>query len=175
MEIAIVGSGYVGLVTGVCLAEFGHSVTCVDTDQEKVNLLSDAVCPIYEPGLEDLLRKNLIKERLRFTANLSEAVPKAEVIFIAVGTPSCRRGSGYADMGYVHEAARSLALHLNDYTVIATKSTVPVGTASQVDRIIRETNPQADFAVASNPEFLREGAAVRDFMHPNRVFLGNPH
>ena len=172
MNITIIGAGYVGLVTGVCLAEFGHSVKCVDTDAKRIGLLNDAVCPIYEPELPDLLKKNLSKERISFTTRLETSVPEAEVIFIAVGTPSCRRGSGYADMGYVSEAASNLAKYLNDYTVVATKSTVPVGSARHVQKIIRDANENADCDVASNPEFLREGAAIRDFMHPDRVVLG---
>lgn len=172
MKIAIIGSGYVGLVTGACLAELGHSVTCIDVDQEKVALLNSGACPIYEPGLDDLLKKNLAKERLCFTADLEGPIPAAEVIFIAVGTPSCRRGSGYADLGYVYEAAKSLAPHLNGYSVIVNKSTVPVGTTQQVARIIGEENPAARFDVAANPEFLREGAAVYDFLHPDRIVIG---
>lgn len=179
MKITIIGSGYVGLVTGICLAEFGHSVTCVDTDEARIDDLQQEKCPIYEPELEDLLHRNIGKERLNFTTKLEACVADSEVIFIAVGTPTCRRGSGYADMNYVYEAARQIAPHLTPnsspltpYKVIVNKSTVPVGTARQVERIIKETNPNADFDIASNPEFLREGAAVRDFMHPDRVIIG---
>lgn len=173
MKIAILGSGYVGLVTGTCLAEFGHTVICVDLDQEKIASLKEGMCPIYEPGLADLLKKNIGNERLFFTTDLEKAIPAAEVIFIAVGTPTCRRGSGYADLDYIYKAARSLAPRLTNYKVIVNKSTVPVGTARQIERIIREENPNADFDVASNPEFLREGAAIRDFMYADRVVIGS--
>ncbi len=172
MRIAIIGSGYVGLVSGACLAELGHRVMCVDVDKSKIDLLNTGACPIYEPRLEDLLKDNIGREQISFTTDMKKAIAEAEVVFIAVGTPSCRRGSGYADMRYVYEAARSVAPHLNDYKVIVNKSTVPVGSARQVERIIREVNPNATFDVASNPEFLREGAAVHDFMHPDRVVIG---
>ncbi len=168
----MIGCGYVGLVTGTCLAEFGHTVVCVDTDSEKVALLTQGKSPIYEPGLEELLNDNLTKKRLFFTVDFAKAVTEAEVIFITVGTPGSRRGNGYADMGYVHEAARSMAQYLKHHKVIVNKSTVPVGSAQAVARIIKEVNPAADVDVASNPEFLREGAAIYDFMHPDRIVLG---
>jgi len=172
MKIAIIGSGYVGIVSGTCLSEFGHEVTCVDTDAVKIASLCQGQVPIYEPGLADLVAKNVGEGRLRFTTELAEAVPGADAVFIAVGTPSSRRGSGYADLGYLYEAARDLAPHLAGYTVVVDKSTVPVGTARQVARIVREVNPTADFDMASNPEFLREGAAINDFMRPDRVVIG---
>ena len=172
MKITIIGTGYVGLVTGTCLAEFGHHVICVDKDKEKIRQLRKGKIPIYEPGLEALVNKNVGEKRLRFTTDLVEAVPEAEAVFIAVGTPSSRRGDGYADLTYIFEAARELAVNLNGYTVIIDKSTVPVGTARQVERVIRQANPDADFDVASNPEFLREGAAINDFMRPDRVVIG---
>ncbi len=172
MNITMIGAGYVGLVTGTCFAEFGHSVTCVDTVAAKIEQLNNGVIPIYEPGLDVLVKKNAAEGRLRFTTDLAQAVPEAEAVFIAVGTPSSRRGDGYADLTYIYEAARELAVHLRGYTVVVDKSTVPVGTARQVERIIREANPQAEFDVASNPEFLREGAAISDFMRPDRVVIG---
>jgi len=172
MNITMIGTGYVGLVTGTCLAEFGHFVTCVDKIEEKIEKLNNGIIPIYEPGLDVLVKKNSEEGRLTFTTSISEAVPKADAIFIAVGTPTSRRGDGYADLTYIYEAAKELAPHLKDYTVVIDKSTVPVGTARQVARIIRETNPEADFDIASNPEFLREGAAINDFMRPDRVVIG---
>jgi len=172
MKITIIGTGYVGLVTGTCLAEFGHHVICVDKDAEKINQLHKGQVPIYEPGLEALVEKNIGEKRLKFTTNFAEAVPEAEAIFIAVGTPTSRRGDGYADLTYIFEASKELADHLKGYTVIIDKSTVPVGTARQVERVIRQANPAADFDVASNPEFLREGAAINDFMRPDRVVIG---
>lgn len=172
MKIAIIGTGYVGLVSGACFAEFGHEVTCIDKIEEKIARLQRGEIPIYEPGLDQLVHKNVAANRLIFTTEFSPGIPEAQVIFIAVGTPASRRGDGYADLSYVYDAARQLASHLRDYTVIVNKSTVPVGTARQVARIISEVNPTADFDVASNPEFLREGAAIRDFMHPDRVVLG---
>ena len=172
MNITMIGTGYVGLVTGTCFAEFGHSVTCVDKVADKIARLQQGVIPIYEPGLDVLVQKNADEGRLRFTTDLAAAVPEAEAVFIAVGTPSSRRGDGYADLTYIYEAARELAVHLQGYTVVVDKSTVPVGTARQVERVIRETNTQADFDVASNPEFLREGAAISDFMRPDRVVIG---
>ncbi|MFZ2447122.1 MAG: UDP-glucose/GDP-mannose dehydrogenase family protein [Syntrophobacteraceae bacterium] len=172
MKIAVIGTGYVGLVSGACLAEFGHEVTCIDNDESKIGGLKEGHIPIYEPGLDSLVRKNVQAERLIFSTDYRPGVPEAEVIFIAVGTPASRRGDGYADLSYVYEAARQLAPHLEDYTVIVNKSTVPVGTACQVQRIISESNPKADFDVASNPEFLREGAAINDFMRPDRVVIG---
>ncbi len=172
MKIAIIGTGYVGLVSGACFAEFGHEVTCIDKDAEKIARLQRGEIPIYEPGLDQLVHKNISAGRLIFTTEFNPGIPEAQVIFIAVGTPASRRGDGYADLTYVHDAARQLASHLQGYTVIVNKSTVPVGTARQVARIISEVNPGADFDVASNPEFLREGAAIRDFMHPDRVVIG---
>lgn len=172
MNITMIGTGYVGLVTGTCLAEFGHHVTCVDKVAEKIEQLQNGRIPIYEPGLEALVNKNVSEGRLSFTTSLVESVPQAEAVFIAVGTPTSRRGDGYADLSYIFEASRDIAPHLTGYTVIIDKSTVPVGTATQVERIIRQENPGADFDVASNPEFLREGAAINDFMRPDRVVVG---
>lgn len=172
MNITMIGTGYVGLVTGTCLAEFGHHVTCVDKVTEKIERLRKGRIPIYEPGLEILVNKNVSEGRLRFTTALAGSIPDADAVFIAVGTPSSRRGDGYADLTYIFEASREIAPHLTGYTVIVDKSTVPVGTAGQVERIIRQENPLADFDVASNPEFLREGAAINDFMRPDRVVIG---
>jgi len=172
MRITMIGTGYVGLVTGTCFAEFGHHVTCVDKDQEKINKLLDGQIPIYEPGLDQLVAKNCNEGRLNFTTEMNEAVGAAEAVFLAVGTPSSRRGDGYADLTYIYEATREIAKALKGYTVIVDKSTVPVGTADQVARIIKEVNPDAEFDVASNPEFLREGAAINDFMRPDRVVIG---
>ncbi len=172
MKITMIGTGYVGLVTGTCFAEFGHHITCVDKDQKKIDMLMNGSVPIYEPGLDILVAKNRKEGRLKFTASLAEAVAEAEAVFLAVGTPSSRRGDGYADLSYIYEATRDIARHLKGYTVIVDKSTVPVGTARQVERIIREVNPKADFDIASNPEFLREGAAITDFMRPDRVVIG---
>ena len=171
MNVVMIGTGYVGLVSGACFAEFGADVTCVDVDEDKVQQLDGGEIPIYEPGLESLVTSNVNDGRLRFTTDLIAAVPAADLIFIAVGTPS-RRGDGYADLSYVYDAAKQLAPHLDGYTVIVDKSTVPVGTARQVARVIREANSNADFDVASNPEFLREGAAIADFMRPDRVVIG---
>ena len=172
MNITMIGTGYVGLVTGTCLAEFGHNVTCVDKVAEKIEQLQNGIIPIYEPGLEALVNKNVSEGRLSFTTSLADSVPLAEAVFIAVGTPTSRRGDGYADLTYIFEASRDIAPHLTGYTVIIDKSTVPVGTATQVERLIRQENPRADFDVASNPEFLREGAAINDFMRPDRVVAG---
>jgi len=172
MNITMIGTGYVGLVTGTCLAEFGHHVVCVDKLTEKIEKLNAGDIPIYEPGLDALVSKNKHEERLRFTTDIDAAVRSADAVFLAVGTPTSRRGDGYADLTYIYEASRELAGHLRGYTVIVNKSTVPVGTARQVARIIQENNPDADFDVASNPEFLREGAAITDFMHPDRVVIG---
>ncbi len=172
MKITIIGAGYVGLVTGACLAEFGHNIVCVDNVEEKIKKLKNGDIPIYEPGLKELVRKNVQENRLSFTSSLSEAVPEAEAVFIAVGTPTSRRGEGYADLTYVYEAAKQIAKYLKGYTVIIDKSTVPVGTARQVKRIIKKENPKVKFDVASNPEFLREGAAIVDFQHPDRVVIG---
>ncbi|MFA7316528.1 MAG: UDP-glucose/GDP-mannose dehydrogenase family protein [Sulfuricella sp.] len=172
MRIAIIGTGYVGIVSGACFSEFGHEVVCVDKDAAKIAALREGQIPIYEPGLADLVGKNMAGGRLRFTTDLGEAVPVADAVFIAVGTPSSRRGDGYADLSYIYDAARDLAPHLAGYTVVVNKSTVPVGTARQVSRVIREANLAADFDMASNPEFLREGAAISDFMRPDRVVIG---
>jgi UDPglucose 6-dehydrogenase len=168
----MIGTGYVGLVTGTCLSEFGHQVTCVDKVQEKITALLAGRIPIFEPGLDVMVQKNMEENRLFFTSELAEAVAGADAVFIAVGTPSSRRGDGYADLTYIYEAAREIAPLLQHYTVIITKSTVPVGTARQVARIVRELNPDCDFDVASNPEFLREGAAINDFMRPDRIIIG---
>lgn len=171
MRIAMVGTGYVGLVSGTCFAEFGHTVICVDKDAQKVATLKQGKIPIFEPGLEDLLDRQIQSGRIEFTTDIKYAVKDAEAIFIAVGTPSRRYGRD-ADLSYVHEAAREIARNLNGYAVIVNKSTVPVGTGEEVERIIREERPDAEFDVASNPEFLREGAAIEDFMRPDRVVVG---
>ena len=173
MKITIIGSGYVGLVTGACLSEFGHEVTCMDKDQAKIDKLLNGSIPIYEPGLDVLVKKNASEQHLHFTTDLQNAVQQSTAVFLAVGTPSHRRGNGYADLTYVYEAARDLAPHLRNYTVVIDKSTVPVGTAQQVKRTIYTENPEADFDVVSNPEFLREGAALSDFMRPDRVVIGS--
>ncbi|MFN3699979.1 MAG: UDP-glucose dehydrogenase family protein [Alphaproteobacteria bacterium] len=171
MRIGVVGTGYVGLVSGTCFAEFGIDVICVDKDLSKIERLRSGEIPIYEPGLEDLVEKQVKAGRLSFTTDLSEAVKNADAVFIAVGTPS-RAEDGDADMSYVYAAAEEIAQHLTGYTVIVTKSTVPVGTAREIEKIIRRTRPEADFDVCSNPEFLREGAAINDFMRPDRVVIG---
>jgi UDPglucose 6-dehydrogenase len=170
MKIAVIGSGYVGLVSGACLSEFGHQVVCIDTDAGKIERLKAGQIPIYEPGLEDLVERNAGAKRLSFTTDIAE-IAGAQAIFIAVGTPS-RRGDGHADMTYVYSAAKQIAAQLKDYAVIVTKSTVPVGTGREVEKIVRAANPKAQFDVASNPEFLREGAAINDFMRPDRVVIG---
>lgn len=172
MKIGIVGTGYVGLVTGACLAEFGHEVVCMDKDLGKIESLRAGAIPIYEPGLDALVAKNVLERRLCFASEMAEAVDGAQAVFIAVGTPSHRRGDGYADLSFVHAAARDIAGALNGYTVVVDKSTVPVGTAREVSRIIRNENAKADFDVVSNPEFLREGAAINDFIRPDRVVIG---
>lgn len=172
LNVCIIGSGYVGLVTGACLAEVGHNVICVDKDEAKIKKLKKGIIPIYEPGLEKVVQKNYREKRLRFTTSLGQAADKSEVIFIAVGTPSSRRGDGYADLSYVYAVAAEIAPHLKNYKVVVNKSTVPIGTAEQVARIILENNPRAKFDVASNPEFLKEGAALDDFMRPDRVVIG---
>jgi len=171
VKVAIVGSGYVGLVTGVCLADFGHDVICIDKDQSKIDALERNEMPIYEPGLGELVAANVAAGRLSFSNSLEEAVASAEVVFIAVGTPS-RRGDGHADLTYVYDVAREVAVSVKGFTVVATKSTVPVGTGDEVARIIAATNPDADVAVVSNPEFLREGAAIDDFKRPDRIVVG---
>ncbi|MCX6766053.1 MAG: UDP-glucose/GDP-mannose dehydrogenase family protein [Candidatus Moranbacteria bacterium] len=172
MKIGIIGTGYVGLVSGTCFAQFGNEVVCVDKDKDKIEALKKGKIPIYEPGLEEMVKENVSEGRLSFTTDLAEAVPEAQAVFIAVGTPTSRRGDGYADLSYVYAAAKEIAPHIKNYMVIVDKSTVPVGTARQVKRIVKEENPKADFDVASNPEFLREGAAIDDFMHPDRVVIG---
>ena len=172
MRIAMIGAGYVGLVSGACFADFGHEVTCVDKDAGKIAALERGEMPIYEPGLEELVASNVKAGRLKFATDLPTAVKAADAVFIAVGTPS-RRGDGHADLSFVYDAAREIAGALDGFTVVITKSTVPVGTGDEVERIIRETRSDADFAVVSNPEFLREGAAIRDFKHPDRIVVGS--
>lgn len=171
MKVVMIGTGYVGLVSGACFADFGHQVTCIDKDEDKINLLKNEEIPFFEPGLQKLVKTNMRWDRLSFNTDLSEAVRNADAVFIAVGTPS-RAGDGYADLSYVEGAAREIAEHLEGYTVVVTKSTVPIGTGDQVEKIMTEQNPHADFAVVSNPEFLREGAAIYDFKHPDRVVVG---
>ncbi|MEM7252655.1 MAG: UDP-glucose/GDP-mannose dehydrogenase family protein [Pseudomonadota bacterium] len=171
MNVVMVGAGYVGLVSGACFAEFGANVTCLDVDESRITRLRDGIIPIYEPGLEDLVQRNVAAGRLGFSTEFPTVINQADLIFIAVGTPA-RLGDGHADLSYVYAAARDIAPELRGYTVVVDKSTVPVGTAREVERLIREVNPDADFDVASNPEFLREGAAIADFMRPDRVVLG---
>ena len=171
MRIAMIGSGYVGLVSGACFADFGHRVVCIDKDEAKIAALKRGEIPIFEPGLEALVAQNAKEGRLAFAAELAPAVAEAEVVFIAVGTPS-RRGDGHADLSYVLGAAREIAAAIGGYTVVVTKSTVPVGTGDDVERTIRAANPKAEFAVVSNPEFLREGAAINDFKRPDRIVIG---
>jgi UDPglucose 6-dehydrogenase len=171
MRIAMIGSGYVGLVSGACFADFGHVVTCVDRDEGRIAALRRGESPIFEPGLPELVEANVRQNRLFFTTELASSVRGADAVFIAVGTPS-RRGDGHADLSYVYGAAREIAAALDGFTVIVTKSTVPVGTGDEVERIIREVRPDADFAVVSNPEFLREGAAISDFKRPDRIVVG---
>ena len=171
MRVAMIGTGYVGLVSGACFADFGHVVTCVDKDQAKIDRLHQNIMPIYEPGLDDLVASNVKDGRLFFAIDGSEAIRHADAVFIAVGTPS-RRGDGHADLSYVYAAAEEIADLIEGFTVIVTKSTVPVGTGDEIERIIRERRPDADFAVVSNPEFLREGAAIDDFKRPDRVVVG---
>ncbi|MGE3149030.1 MAG: UDP-glucose/GDP-mannose dehydrogenase family protein [Pseudorhodoplanes sp.] len=171
MHIAMIGTGYVGLVSGACFADFGHSVICVDKDAGKIAALKRGEIPIYEPGLDALVATNVKQGRLSFSTDLKEPVAKADAVFIAVGTPS-RRGDGHADLSYVYAASAEIAEALSGFTVIVTKSTVPVGTGDEVERIVRKTRPDADVAIVSNPEFLREGAAIRDFKHPDRIVIG---
>ena len=171
MNITVIGSGYVGLVSGACFSEFGFNVTCVDKDQHKIDRLNAGDIPIYEPGLDDLVARNVAAGRLRFGVDLEGPVAHADAVFIAVGTPT-RRGDGHADLSYVYAAAEEVAGYLNGYTVIVTKSTVPVGTGREVFNIVKKANPDAAFDVASNPEFLREGSAINDFMRPDRVVVG---
>jgi UDPglucose 6-dehydrogenase len=171
MRVAMIGTGYVGLVSGACFADFGHVVTCIDKDASKIARLEAGEMPIYEPGLDDLVETNVRDGRLFFTVDGAEAIRNADAVFIAVGTPT-RRGGGHADLSYVHAAAEEIAGLIEGFTVIVTKSTVPVGTGDEVEAIIRKANPDADFAVVSNPEFLREGAAIGDFKRPDRVVIG---
>lgn len=171
MRVAMIGTGYVGLVSGACFSEFGTDVVCVDKDVEKIARLEDGIMPIYEPGLDVLVENNVKAGRLTFTTDLKEGVKDADAVFIAVGTPT-RRGDGHADLSYVYAAAEEIAEAMDGFTVIVTKSTVPVGTGREVERIIREKRPDAEFAVVSNPEFLREGSAIGDFMRPDRVVIG---
>ena len=171
MKIAMIGTGYVGLVSGICFSDFGHDVVCVDKDTSKIDALRRGEVPIYEPGLKELMAKNVDAGRLTFTLDLQEAITDADAVFIALGTPT-RRGDGHADLSYVYAAAEEIAKTAQDYIVVVTKSTVPVGTNRQVKQIIRKTNPNLQFDVASNPEFLREGAAIEDFMRPDRVVIG---
>jgi UDPglucose 6-dehydrogenase len=171
MKIAMVGSGYVGLVSGACFADFGHDVVCIDKDPTKIERLQAGEMPIYEPGLEDLVKRNVASTRLAFTIDLAQGIAGASAIFIAVGTPS-RRGDGHADLSFVHAVAEEIGEHLAGPAVIVTKSTVPVGTGDEVERILGQSGTAVRFAVASNPEFLREGAAIGDFKHPDRIVIG---
>lgn len=171
MQLTMIGTGYVGLVSGVCFSDFGHDVICVDKLPAKIEALENGIVPIFEPGLDDLMARNVAAGRLSFTLDFATAVAKADAVFIGVGTPT-RRGDGHADLTYVFDAAREIAHAMDGYTVVVTKSTVPVGTNRKIEQIIREENPNAEFDVASNPEFLREGAAIEDFMRPDRVVVG---
>ena len=171
MRVTMIGAGYVGLVSGACFADFGHTVTCVDKDPGKIDRLKKGVMPIFEPGLAELVASNVKEGRLSFSLDAKDAIRNADAVFIAVGTPS-RRGDGHADLSYVYAAAKEIAEHMDGFTVVVTKSTVPVGTGDEVEEIIRKTNPNAKFAVVSNPEFLREGAAISDFKRPDRVVVG---
>ena len=173
MQVTMIGAGYVGLVSGACFADFGHEVVCVDKDPRKIDMLEKGEIPIFEPGLDKLVATNVAEGRLKFSMDAKAAIAEADAVFIAVGTPS-RRGDGHADLTYVYEAAKEIAEHMSGFTVVVTKSTVPVGTGDEVEEIIRKTNPNADFAVVSNPEFLREGAAIADFKRPDRVVVGIP-
>lgn len=171
MRVAMIGTGYVGLVSGACFADFGHQVTCIDKNAEKIELLRSGGVPIYEPGLDQLVQRNVREGRLDFATDLTEAVRAADVVFIAVGTPS-RRGDGHADLSYVYAAAEEIGTVMDGFTVVVNKSTVPVGTGDEVEALIRKVRPDGDFAVVSNPEFLREGAAIDDFKRPDRVVVG---
>ncbi len=171
MNICMIGAGYVGLVSASCFSNFGWHVHCIDNNQEKIDLLNKGKVPIYEPGLDELVERNVKAGRLSFSANLGEAVSQADLIFLAVGTPM-RRGDGYADLSYVYQAVSDLAPYLDGYTVLTTKSTVPVGTSREIEKRLRELRPDASFSVCSNPEFLREGSAIQDFTHPDRVLVG---
>jgi UDPglucose 6-dehydrogenase len=172
LRITMIGSGYVGLVSGACFADFGHEICCVDKDASKIERLLAGKMPIYEPGLEQLVARNVAAGRLRFTTDLRDGIDGADAVFIGVGTPS-RRGDGHADLSYVYAAAKEIGEAITGYTVVVTKSTVPVGTGDEVERIIREANPTAEFGVVSNPEFLREGAAIEDFKRPDRIVIGS--
>src|SRR6201987_5258883 len=172
MRVTMIGTGYVGLVSGACFADFGNQVVGVDKDAAKIDQLRQGKCPIFEPFLDALIARNAEAGRLSFATESGPAVASADAVFIAVGTPS-RRGDGFADLSFVYDAAREIARALNGYTVVITKSTVPVGTGDEVERIIRETRPDAECSVVSNPEFLREGAAIRDFKHPDRIVVGS--
>ena len=171
MRVTMIGTGYVGLVSGACFADFGHDVVCVDKDRAKIDKLEAGEIPIFEPGLEALVAENVKAGRLSFSLDLAASTPDADAVFIAVGTPS-RRGDGFADLSYVYQAAEEIAAVMNGYTVVVTKSTVPVGTGAEVEAILRRVRPDADFSVVSNPEFLREGAAIEDFKRPDRVVVG---
>jgi UDPglucose 6-dehydrogenase len=171
MRVAMIGTGYVGLVSGACFAEFGHHVTCIDKNAEKIELLRAGHVPIYEPGLDAIIERNVREGRLDFATDFTDAVREADVVFIAVGTPS-RRGDGHADLSYVYAAAEEIAAAMDGFTVVVTKSTVPVGTGDEVEAVIEKARPGAEFAVVSNPEFLREGAAIEDFKRPDRVVVG---
>ncbi len=171
MRVTVIGTGYVGLVSGACFSDFGHDVVCVDKDQTKIDALLGGEIPIFEPGLDQLVAENVEAGRLSFSTELAQSVPDADVVFIAVGTPT-RRGDGHADLSYVYAAAREVAQAMKGFTLIVTKSTVPVGTGAEIERIIQETCPDAEFEVASNPEFLREGSAIEDFKRPDRVVVG---
>lgn len=171
MRIAMIGTGYVGLVSGACFSEFGVDVVCVDKDEKKINRLVESEVPIFEPELDGIVEKNVLAGRLSFTTDLPGAIKVADAVFIAVGTPS-RRGDGHADLSFVYSAAREVAEFLDGYTVIVIKSTVPVGTGDEVDKIMREVSPDVEFDVVSNPEFLREGSAINDFIRPDRVVIG---
>jgi len=171
MKVAMIGTGYVGLVSGACFADFGHTVVCVDKDEDKIASLRRGEMPIYEPGLDFIVGKNSREGRLTFTTDLAPAVAEADVVFLAVGTPA-RRGDGHADLSFVFAAAGEIAAHMTGFTVVVTKSTVPVGTGDEVERVIRQARPDGDFSVVSNPEFLREGAAIEDFKRPDRIVVG---
>src|SRR6185503_5859587 len=171
MRVAMIGTGYVGLVSGACFADFGHTVTCIDKDAAKIEALKAGGIPIYEPGLEQLVASNVRAGRLFFATDAAQAVREADAVFIAVGTPS-RRGDGYADLSYVYAAAEEVAAQVEGFTVVVTKSTVPVGTGDEIEAIFKRVRPDADVAVVSNPEFLREGAAIEDFKRPDRVVVG---
>src|SRR5580692_11196469 len=171
MRVAMIGTGYVGLVSGACFADFGHVVTCIDKDAAKIARLRDGVMPIFEPGLENLVARNVREDRLFFDTESDQAVREADAVFIAVGTPS-RRGDGHADLSYVYAAAEEIAGQVQGFTVVVTKSTVPVGTGDEIEAIFKRVRPSADVAVVSNPEFLREGAAIEDFKRPDRVVVG---